>query len=136
MTIQPVGSITIFTCQRSQREWASRLGRRPIKCPCCQSPDWDRPKRPPLPPRAQPVRQRARYDFPTLEIGQSITLPWLGRELPDHQAHALNARRTSAFDAYARRMGYRVFSAGTPAGLQITRLPNAPSASVGAPGSA
>jgi len=37
-----VGMLKIWNCKRCLHEWANRLDKKPVICPHCKSPYWDR----------------------------------------------------------------------------------------------
>lgn len=42
--VMPETTIAAYRCERCGHVWAPRTSRRPIICPKCKSPYWDRPR--------------------------------------------------------------------------------------------
>ena len=37
-------TVPVNNCTRCNHQWVQRVSKRPMKCPSCQSPNWDRVK--------------------------------------------------------------------------------------------
>src|SRR3990167_7208460 len=101
--------IQIFTCQRCEYRWASRLPD-PRQCPGCSSRGWKTPHKI---SSSEPVGR--------LLPGQSCVLPWLC-QADGARDESLNLLRRLAIETYARRHGWHLTTEGTPAGLFVFRI--------------
>lgn len=117
--------LKICECLRCGHDWGSRLPLPPRFCPRCHSEAWSRAKRERVQSIAPPPKV-PKYPFDTLEIGQSITVPWLmtedGKNVDSRAMRSLNA----AITWIQRRTGKRFYRAGMMGGpkhgLTVTRV--------------
>jgi len=114
--------IRILNCLRCGHEWPSRLPEPPAKCPRCKSELWDQPKV----QRPQAQRRLIRdshtaFNFESLEVGQSVTVPWFitpGGEIDITRNRSIGRAVTYVEHKFARRFAREPQSAG----LKVTRL--------------
>jgi DNA-directed RNA polymerase subunit RPC12/RpoP len=88
------GSLNQQRCYRCGKVWWPRQPRKPVRCPGCKSPYWDKPRR--LRQAVTPLTTSVNKEALTNSLGQTLTNA-LGRGDADHQgdhndrslAHAL-----------------------------------------------
>ena len=76
------GSLNQQRCYRCGKVWWPRQPRKPVRCPGCKSPYWDKPRR--LRSTVTPSNESVNREALAQSLGQTLTKA-LGSEDADHQ---------------------------------------------------
>ena len=111
-----------FNCLRCAHVWWPRSYNLPRRCPACNSPYWDRPRRErKIKVRRPPGRPLRIPQLLELAVGQELLIYWpLG---PDGMPHSRTlAQIRDIIARYARQSGRRFMRLGTTHGLLVRRV--------------
>jgi DNA-directed RNA polymerase subunit RPC12/RpoP len=77
---EPSGGLQQQHCQRCSKKWWPRQPRRPVRCPGCKSPYWDKPRR--LRQAVTPSNESVNKEALGNSLGQTLTKAFGGED--DH----------------------------------------------------
>ncbi|TKB88867.1 MAG: hypothetical protein E8D40_14885 [Nitrospira sp.] len=78
---EPSAGLQQQHCQRCGKAWWPRQPRKPVRCPCCKSPYWDKPRR--LRSAVTRINESLKKEELAATLGQTLTKAF-GQE-DDHQ---------------------------------------------------
>ena len=108
-------------CVRCGHEWWPRTPEKPRNCGKCKVAYWWRPARVAKQRQPGPVGAPRKYPVDTIEIGQSVLLPWHRDAVDMTNYERKNRSMNMAVRSYARRAGKEFIMTGEPSGLRVYR---------------